>query len=256
MRHLITNLLVVTKWNLTCLSEIKQQHDKDMKHYVSCKMRHLISNLVVPELNLTCLREMKLQLNEKLEQSTIHLTTCCLTHPSSWQLRFPYPHHIFYVFWGHRVINSFLEITSRWFWWWWEKLSMNTLQENITVNYDIINNTQRKCRTKTTFLSFSLSRPQWNGHVGRGQDQYLLPHVSYSKLTWDWQSKLHLHKSLSVSTEGFSSWFELFCGRPLLFSLSFCLIHWGDQGTGSLLPIVCGLWVWMHLSSLPHDLLL
>jgi hypothetical protein len=62
-----------------------------MKHYVACKMRHLISNLTVPELNLTCLREMKLQLNNKLEQSTIHLTTCYLTHPSSWQLHFPLP---------------------------------------------------------------------------------------------------------------------------------------------------------------------
>jgi hypothetical protein len=47
-----------------------------MKHYVACKMMHLISNLVVPELNLTCLREMKQQLNDKLEQSTIHPTTC------------------------------------------------------------------------------------------------------------------------------------------------------------------------------------
>jgi hypothetical protein len=42
---------------------------------------------------------------------------------------------------------------------------MNTLQENITVNYDIINHIQRKCRTETTFLGFSLSQPQWNGQV-------------------------------------------------------------------------------------------
>jgi hypothetical protein len=51
MRHLITNL-VVPKLNLTRLREMKQ-HDKDMNHYVVCKMRHLISNLVVHELNLT-----------------------------------------------------------------------------------------------------------------------------------------------------------------------------------------------------------
>jgi hypothetical protein len=30
-----------------------------MKHYVTCKLRHLITNLAMPELNLTCLREMK-----------------------------------------------------------------------------------------------------------------------------------------------------------------------------------------------------
>jgi hypothetical protein len=35
-----------------------------MKHYVACKMRHLITNLVVPELNLTCLREIKQQIND------------------------------------------------------------------------------------------------------------------------------------------------------------------------------------------------
>jgi GTPase SAR1 family protein len=82
-RHLITNL-VVLEINLTCLTEMKQQHYKDMKLYVACKMMHLITNLVVHELNLTCLREMKQQLNDKVKQSTIHLTTCCLTHPSSW----------------------------------------------------------------------------------------------------------------------------------------------------------------------------
>jgi hypothetical protein len=36
MRHLSTNL-VVPELNLTCLAEIKQQHYKDMKHYVACK---------------------------------------------------------------------------------------------------------------------------------------------------------------------------------------------------------------------------
>jgi hypothetical protein len=39
-----------------------------MKHYVTCKMRHLINNLAVLELSLTCLREMKQQLNEKAQQ--------------------------------------------------------------------------------------------------------------------------------------------------------------------------------------------
>jgi hypothetical protein len=34
-RHLITNL-VVPDLNLICLREMKQQHDKDMKHYVAC----------------------------------------------------------------------------------------------------------------------------------------------------------------------------------------------------------------------------
>jgi hypothetical protein len=74
--------LTLPALNLACLKESKQHHNKDMKHYVACKMRHLITNLVVPELNLACLREIK-QLNEKLEQSTIHPTTCCLTHPYS-----------------------------------------------------------------------------------------------------------------------------------------------------------------------------
>jgi hypothetical protein len=30
---------------------------------------------------------------------------------------------------------------------------------------------QRKYETEATFLGFSLSQPQWNGHVGKGQDQ-------------------------------------------------------------------------------------
>jgi hypothetical protein len=37
---------------------------------------------------VTYLREMKQQLNDKVELYIIHLTTCCLTHASSWQLRF------------------------------------------------------------------------------------------------------------------------------------------------------------------------
>jgi hypothetical protein len=166
------------------------------------------------------------------------------------------PRHVLYVLWGHIIINPFLEITSWRFRWWSEKFNTNTLQENITVNYNIINNMQRKCRTETTFLRFSLSQPQWNGQVSRGQDRYLLPYVSCSKLMWNWQSKSHLHKGLSALVRGFSSWFGLFGGRPLFFSLSFCLIHRGDQGSGSLLPIVYDLWDWMHLSSLPHDMLL
>jgi hypothetical protein len=70
-RHLITNL-VVPERNLTCLREMKQQHDKDMKHYVACKMRHLITNLVVPKLNLTCLREMKQQHDKDMK----HYVAC------------------------------------------------------------------------------------------------------------------------------------------------------------------------------------
>jgi hypothetical protein len=41
------------------ITEMEQQHYKDMAHYVACKTMHLVTNLVVPELNLTCLREMK-----------------------------------------------------------------------------------------------------------------------------------------------------------------------------------------------------
>jgi hypothetical protein len=59
--------LTVPALNLTCLRESKQHHNKDMKHYMACKMKHLITNLSVPELNLTCLRTMKQQLNKKLE---------------------------------------------------------------------------------------------------------------------------------------------------------------------------------------------
>jgi hypothetical protein len=49
--------------NLTCLRESKQHHNKDMKHYVTCKMGHLITNLALLELNLTCIREMKQHLS-------------------------------------------------------------------------------------------------------------------------------------------------------------------------------------------------
>jgi hypothetical protein len=113
-----------------------------------------------------------------------------------------------------------------------------------------------KVRTKTTFYGFSSSQPRRNGQVGWGQDQYLLPYVSWSKLMWNWQSKSHLHKGLSVSAGGFSSWFRSFGGRPLFFSLSFCLTYLGNQGFGSLLPIVCGLCVWIRISSLPRDVVL
>jgi hypothetical protein len=82
---------------------------------------------------------------------------------------------------------------------------MDTLQKNITVSYDIIKHMQRKCGTETIFISFTLSQPQWNGQVGRGQDQYLMSYVSCSKLMWDWQSKSRLHKGLSVSAGGFLS---------------------------------------------------
>jgi hypothetical protein len=43
MKHLITKL-TVPALNLTCLRESKQHHNKDMKQYVACKMRHLITN--------------------------------------------------------------------------------------------------------------------------------------------------------------------------------------------------------------------
>jgi hypothetical protein len=66
MKHLITNLTVLVL-NLTWLRESKQQHDKDMKHYMTYKIRHLITNLVVPELNLTCLREIKQQRHVLME---------------------------------------------------------------------------------------------------------------------------------------------------------------------------------------------
>jgi hypothetical protein len=98
--------------------KMEQQHYKHMKHYVACKMMHLVTNLVVPELNLTCLREMKQQLNDKVEHSTIHPTTCWLTYSSSWWLLFLDPVSVLYVLRGHVVINPFLEITSRQFQWW------------------------------------------------------------------------------------------------------------------------------------------
>jgi hypothetical protein len=71
MNHLIKNL-TVHALNLTCLRKSKQQHNKDIKHYMACKMRHLITNLAVPKLNLTYLREIKQQLNEKAQQRSIH----------------------------------------------------------------------------------------------------------------------------------------------------------------------------------------
>jgi hypothetical protein len=76
--------------NLTCLRNGKQHYCNDMKYYVACKTRHLITNLIVVELNLTCLREMKQQLNDKVEQITIHPTTYCLTHRYifSWQIHY------------------------------------------------------------------------------------------------------------------------------------------------------------------------
>jgi hypothetical protein len=51
--------LTVSTLNLTCLRESEQQHNKYMKHYVACKMRHLITNLAVPELNLAYLDKWK-----------------------------------------------------------------------------------------------------------------------------------------------------------------------------------------------------
>jgi hypothetical protein len=64
MEHLITNL-IVPKLNLTCLREMKQHHNKDMKHYMACYTEHLITNLIVPKQNLTCLREMKQHLSDE-----------------------------------------------------------------------------------------------------------------------------------------------------------------------------------------------
>jgi hypothetical protein len=55
--------LTMPALNLTCLRESKQHHNKDMKHYVTCKMGHLITNLALLELNLTCIREMKQHLS-------------------------------------------------------------------------------------------------------------------------------------------------------------------------------------------------
>jgi hypothetical protein len=59
--------------------------------------------------------------------------------------------------------------------------------------------------TKTTFRDFSLPQPQLIREMDNGQYQYLMPYVSCSKLMWDWQSKSHLHKGLSVLVECFPS---------------------------------------------------
>jgi hypothetical protein len=104
-------------------------------------------------------------------------------------------------------------------------------------------------RTETTFRGFSLFQPQLNGEVGNGQDKYLMPYVLWSKLMWDWQSKSHLHKGLSVSVGGFSSRLGSFGGWPLFLLLSSCFTHLGDQGSGSLLRILCEVGVCMLLSS-------
>jgi hypothetical protein len=128
-------------------------------------------------------------------------------------------------------------------WWRCEELNVNTIQKNKMVNGDIIKNRHCNVKTETTFLDFSSSQPQLNGEVGNGQDQYLPPYVLCSKFMWDWQSKSHLHNDLFVLVEGLQSWFESFSGRPLLLSLSCCLTHLNDQGSGSLLSIVCDLCV-------------
>jgi hypothetical protein len=60
------------------------KYKNEDNHCVAYKMENLITNLIVHELNLTCLREMEEHLSEREEQSTIDMTTCCLTHRSSW----------------------------------------------------------------------------------------------------------------------------------------------------------------------------
>jgi hypothetical protein len=169
-------------------------------------------------------------------------------HPCSWQhSSWPTPHTLCSsVSYSHQSI-AWDHIPA--FRWRWKEVNVNTLYKNKTVNDDIINNRQHKCRTESTFLDFSSSQPQLNEVVGNRQDQYLLPYVSCSKLMWDWQSKSHLHNGLSTSAGGLWSWFGLFGGRPLLTFLSFCLTHLGDQCSGSLLPIVCDLRVYMFLPS-------
>jgi hypothetical protein len=102
--HVITNL-VVSELNLTYLREMKQQHDKDMKHYVACKMRHLITNLVVSDTPDYLL----------------------LDSPFLMAASFPLTHTTYSVIQGHIVTNPFLKITSRRFRWWWKKFSTNTL---------------------------------------------------------------------------------------------------------------------------------
>jgi hypothetical protein len=82
---------------------------------------------------------------------------------------------------------------------------VNILQENKTVNDDIIRICNVNVRTETIFRNFSSSQPQLNGEVGNRQDQYLMPYVSWFKFMWDWQSKSHLHKGLSASAGGFST---------------------------------------------------
>jgi hypothetical protein len=53
---------------------------------------------------------------------------------------------------------------------------VNILQENKTVNDDIIRICNVNVRTETIFRNFSSSQPQLNGEVGNRQDQYLMPH--------------------------------------------------------------------------------
>jgi hypothetical protein len=233
MEHLITNL-IVPELNLTCFRE----SNKYMKHYMAYYTKHLITNLIVPELNLTCLRGMKQHFSDKEEHIRLFATWHILPHGN---FVFLDPRHVLYALRYHIVINPLFEITSRRFWWRWEEHNVNTLQKIKWSMTTILRIWNVNVRTETTFRGFSSSQPQWNGHVGWGQDQYLLSYVSWSKLLWDWQSKSHLHMDLSASAKGFSSWFGPFGGRPLFFSLSFCLTHQGDQGSDSLLPIMCGL---------------
>jgi hypothetical protein len=204
-------------------------------------MKHLITNLIVPELNLTWLRGMKQHFSVKEEHIRLLAAWRTLPHGSFVLLD---PLHILYVLRCHIVINPLFEITSRRFWWWWEERNVNTLWKMKWLMMTILRIWNVNVRTETTFRGFSSSQPQWNRQVGKGRDQYLLPYVSWSKLLWDWQSKSHLHTGLSASVGGFSLWFGSFGGRPLFFSLSFCLTHRGDQGSISLLPMVCGLRVY------------
>jgi hypothetical protein len=188
-------------------------------------MKHLITNLIVPELNLTCLRGMKQHFSDKVEHIRLLAAWRTLPHDRFVLLD---PRHILYVLWCHIVINPLFEITSRQFWWRWEERTWTPFTKMKRLMPTILRIWNINVRTETNIHGFSSSQPQWNGQVGWGQDQYLMSYVSWSKLMWDWQSKSHLPKGLSMSTGGFSSWFRTFGGRPLFFSLSFCLTWWSD----------------------------
>jgi hypothetical protein len=169
---------------------------------MTCYTKHIITNLTVPELNLTCLRGMKQHFNNKEEHTRLLVAWRTLPHGSFVLLD---PRHILYVLQCHIVINPLFEITSGSFCGDGKSITRTPFKKIKRLMMTILRIWNVNVRIETTFRGFSLSPLQWNGQVGRGQDQYLLPYVSWSKLMWDWQSKSHLHMGLSVLAGGFSS---------------------------------------------------